>query len=104
MLRPDTVTVVGGENNFIHLDKDIVTIAASKLNFTTDPMFISKGIIFREQMGFMQALPSSIVMPIPLVGLSLPGMGILKAIKAPLAATLVAGGGAFAGGGGGGSW
>ena len=104
MLQPDTVTLVGGENNFIHLNKDNVIISSSKLSFTTDPMNISKGILFKEMMGFMQSLPSSIVMPIPNIGLNIPGMGMLKAIKTPLAATAVASGGSFGGAGATGSF
>lgn len=84
MLRPNTLTLVGSRNNFIHLDDSSVTISADSLNITTDPMNIKKGILFAEQMGFLQMLPSNITMPIANVTPNIPGKGMVKSIGANL--------------------
>jgi len=80
MLRPDALTLKGGEDNFIHLTEQGVSIVASKLNITTDPMNISKGVLFREQLGYLQMLPSSCVMPIAGCTINIPGTGMLAGI------------------------
>jgi hypothetical protein len=84
MLRPNALTLVGSKNNFIHLDDSNVCISADTLNITTDPMNIKKGILFAEQMGFLQMLPSNIVMPIANVTPNIPGKGMVKGIGANL--------------------
>lgn len=84
MLRPDTLTLIGSENNFIHLDKNNVSICANKLNFTTDPMNITKGILFKEQLGFLQMLPSNMAMPVANVVVNIPGGDMLKSMKQPM--------------------
>lgn len=100
MLRPNSLTLIGHENNFIHLDKDSVSVCATKLNFTTDPMNITKGILFKEQLGFLQMLPSNMVMPIANTSVNIPGTGMVKSLKKPLSVIAVVGaGGAFAGAG-----
>tara|TARA_B100001765_G_C19366935_1_gene277310 strand:+ start:84 stop:452 length:369 start_codon:yes stop_codon:yes gene_type:complete len=98
MLRPDTLTLIGSENNFIHLDKNNVSICASKLNFTTDPMNISKGILFKEQLGFLQMLPSNMAMPVPNVAINIPGDGIVKAMKQPMSVIAAVQAGSVVGG------
>ena len=90
MLRPDTLTLIGSENNFIHLDKDSVSICANKINFTTDPMNISKGVLFKEQLGFLQLLPSNMAMPVANMLVNIPGDGIVKAMKQPMSVLAVA--------------
>jgi hypothetical protein len=100
MLRPDTLTLIGSKDNFIHMDKNNVSICASKLNFTTDPMNITKGILFREQLGFLQMLPSNMVMPIANTMINMPGPEMLKSMKTPMTVIAVVGaGGAFGGAG-----
>lgn len=91
MLRPDTLTLIGGENNFIHLDEDNVSICATSLNITADPMQITKGVLFREQLGFLQMLPSSVAMPIANMGINVPGQGMLAAIGKNLPVLAAAG-------------
>jgi len=86
MVRPDTLTLIGGEDNFIHMDEGNVTICATKLNITTDPVNIKKGILFSEQLGFLQMLPSNITMPISNVGINIPGQGMIAGIGKNLAA------------------
>ena len=91
MLTPRSLTLVGSENNFIHMDGNSVSISGSKINLATDPMNISKGLLFTEQLGFLQMLPSSIVMPLPNLMLNAGiGQGMISSLKGPLAVLAVA--------------
>jgi hypothetical protein len=91
MLTPRSLTLVGNENNFIHMDNNSISVSGSKINFATDPMNISKGILFTEQLGFLQMLPSSIVMPLPnlIINTGI-GQGMISSLKGPLAVLAVA--------------
>ena len=85
-LTPRSLTLVGNENNFIHMDDKSISISGGRLNIATDPMNISKGILFTEQMGFLQMLPSSIVMPLPNVMINTNiGQSMISSLKGPLA-------------------
>ena len=80
MLSPRSITLAGDKNNFISLSETGVNVVSGKFNIITDPGNISKGILFTEQIGFLQILPSSCVMPIPSTMPNMPGMGMLAAI------------------------
>ena len=104
LLSPRSITLAGDQDNFISLNERGVTVVSGNFNIATDPMNISKGLLFKEQLGFLQLLPSNMVMPVANTMMNLPGTGMAKSLKKPLSVVAVQAGGSFGGAGASGSF
>tara|TARA_Y100000310_G_C20417203_1_gene684902 strand:- start:396 stop:680 length:285 start_codon:yes stop_codon:yes gene_type:complete len=86
MITPDHVTMQADKNTFITLAPGAIGISGKTLGIQVAPENISKGILFKENMGFMQMIPSTIPTCIPNCMINIPGAGLVGAIAPGIAA------------------
>jgi len=86
LIGPDRAVVQANKNTFLSVTPGAIAVNAKSFSIQTSPENISKGILFRENMGFLQMIPSSLVTPIPNCMINFPGAGIVGALAPGLAA------------------
>ena len=60
MLTPEKVAIIANPSTFLQMQPGAINIKADKVNFMTQPENITKGVLFKENMAFMQMIPSTI--------------------------------------------
>tara|TARA_Y100000034_G_C6655859_1_gene287299 strand:- start:141 stop:488 length:348 start_codon:yes stop_codon:yes gene_type:complete len=91
MMTPDKVTIQSDKNTFVSVTPGSIGLSADKIAFATQPENISKGILFAENMGFMQLIPSTIPTCIPNCSISLPGAGLFESLGEGLGSCMALG-------------
>ena len=81
VISENEVILQGDKHSFISIEPGAIGNTSNKVNFQAAPENISKGIFFKENMGFLQTIPSSTVTPIPNLIWNVPGAGLLKNIS-----------------------
>jgi hypothetical protein len=89
MLTPEKVAIISDSSTFLQLQPGVLNIKANRINILTQPENISKGLLFKENIGFMQLIPSTIPTPIPNVMINIPGAGLGDSLGGGLAACIV---------------
>ena len=78
MLTPDKITMQSDRNTFISMASGNIGLYGKKISIATSPENISKGILFTEQMGFMQMIPSTVVTCVPNCLINIPGQDLIS--------------------------
>ncbi|MAG40064.1 hypothetical protein CMI41_03790 [Candidatus Pacearchaeota archaeon] len=77
VIGPNKVMALSDKKTFLAMRPGHVTLRSNRIDLLTMPENITKGVIFRENIGFAQLMPSTIASPIPNLTINIPGVELM---------------------------
>jgi len=77
VISPNRVMALSDKKTFLSIRPGHMTLRSNRIDLLTQPENITKGVMFRENIGFAQLIPSTIASPIPMMTINIPGAELM---------------------------
>lgn len=80
-ITPDRVIAQADKNTFLSVSPGSIGLNANRIAISAQPEHVTKGVLFAENMGFLQTIPSTAATCVPASVLTFPGAGMIGSIS-----------------------